>query len=573
MASRFSRRKTREREADEEEAEPADPTLVDLEEYLQRTNREAADSGIHPKKVGVSFRNLTVSGHGSGKKFVRTFPEELLGALGYDAAMAVYKRFFAPAKPSKDIIHDFSGVVKPGEMLLVLGKPGSGSSTFLRALTNQRREFTNISGDIHYAGLPFDLAEGKYRGEILYNGEEDIHLPTLTVAQTLRFALRAKTPSRRTPGTSRTAFVEQMLELFAKMFGMTHVLGTMVGNQFLRGVSGGERKRVSIMEALASRATVNAWDNSTRGLDSSTAVDYIRSLRILTTLTHATTVVTLYQAGEQIYREFDKVCVIDQGHQIFYGRAADARAYFEALGYEAAPRSTTADFLTMVTDSNERRVRRGMEDKVPRSTAQLEAAFRASPHWATVQAELAAYDRQIDETAREDAANFSQAVLETKSRRTRKGSPYTISFPAQVGYLTQRELQLQLQDRVALRSRLINVIVLGLVNGSLFYQIPKTSEGAFAIGGVLFFNIIIVGWMQMYESVQMVHGRFIAAKQTKFAFYRPAAMVLAKTIADLPVLILQSAIFTIILYFMAGLLSEAGKFFINYLFVLVSLRG
>jgi ABC-type multidrug transport system ATPase subunit len=77
----------------------------------------------------------------------------------------------APKPAPKPIIQGFSGVVRPGEMLLVLAKPGSGASTFLRALTNQPRAYTNIEGDISYAGLPFELARERYRGEILYNDE------------------------------------------------------------------------------------------------------------------------------------------------------------------------------------------------------------------------------------------------------------------------------------------------------------------------------------------------------------------------------------------------------------------
>ncbi|KAL7273145.1 ATP-binding cassette transporter snq2 [Rhizina undulata] len=554
---------------DEEEAGTTTHPFVDLEEYLQRTNREASDAGIIPKKVGVSFRNLTVSGTGSGKEYVRTFPEELADIFGKFVFDWARKRY-AEKPEVKNIIQDFSGVVKPGEMLLVLARPGSGSSTFLRALTNQRREFTNISGEVHYAGLPFELAKGQYRGEILFNGEEDIHLPTLTVEQTLRFAMRTKTPSRRIPGVSRSAFVEQMLDLFPKMFGMKHVLKTMVGNQFIRGVSGGERKRVSIIEALAARATINAWDNSTRGLDSSTAVDYIRSLRIMTKLTHCTTIVTLYQAGEQIYREFDKVCVIDSGRQIFFGKASEAKGYFESLGYECEPRITTADFLTVITDPNERRIKLGCEEKVPLTPQALENAFRQSRFYTEVQEELDAYDLEIRETSGSNAKDFSRAVREDKSRQASKGSPYTVSFPMQVWYLMQREIQLQLQDKISLRSRFLNVTVIGLLIGSLFFQIPRTSEGAFAMGGALFFNIIVVGWMQMIEAINMANGRAITSKQTAFAFYRPSALVISKTFADLPVLVVQCTLFTTILYFMAGFSAEAGKFFTNLLFVLTT---
>ncbi|KAF8424902.1 ABC-2 type transporter-domain-containing protein [Tirmania nivea] len=560
----LSRPATHGAHADEEEGGNArDSNFVDLEEYLTRANREADESGIIPKKIGIRFKNLTVQGSGSGSIFVRTFADELLGLFGKDLFDLV-RNLVSRQKPiTKNIIQGFSGVVKPGEMLLVLGTPGSGSSTFLRALTNQRRDFTTIKGEVDYSGLGFETARRKFRGEILYNSEEDIHLPTLTVGQTVRFALKTKTPSKRLPGVSRDHFVEQMLELFLKMFGMNHTLNTIVGNQFIRGVSGGERKRVSIMEALASRATVNAFDNSTRGLDSSTAVDYIKSLRILTTLTKSTTIVTLYQAGEQIYREFDKVCLIDAGRQIYYGPASEARAYFEELGFEFTPGTTTSDFLTSVTNPFERRARPDFKGKLPSSSEELEAAFRNSRFWDHVQKELVEYDQGIAG----DAEKFTQAVKEDKSKLTRKKNPYTISFMMQVWYLLQRELQVAWQDQTGLRSRFINTIVLGLLAGALAYKIPKSTAGPYIMGGALFFNLVVIGWMQILEAITMTVGRTITAKQVTMAFYRPSAQVIAKTIADLPVLAVQCALYTLVLYFMTDMARDAGKFFLQLLFV------
>ncbi|KAF8458765.1 ABC-2 type transporter-domain-containing protein [Kalaharituber pfeilii] len=512
---------------DEEEGEVTGNSMfVDLEEYLTRANREASESGIIPKRIGVRFRDLTVQGSGSGFLFARTFADELLGLFGKDIFDYIRFSLFGKKPPIKNIIQGFSGVVKPGEMLLVLGNPGSGRQ-------------------VDYSGLGFESAKKEYRGEILYNSEEDIHLPTLTVRQTVRFALKTKTPSKRIPGTSRGDFVEQMLELFVKMFGMKHTVNTIVGNQFTRGVSGGERKRVSIMEALASRATINAFDNSTRGLDSSTAVDYIRSLRILTSLTKSTTVVTLYQAGEQIYKEFDKVCVIDSGRQIFYGKASEARAYFEELGFKFIPGTTTADFLTSITNPFERRPRADFDGKLPSSPEEFEATFRKSRFWDGVQKELLEYDAEIGG----DAEKFTQAVKENKSKLTRSSSPYTVSFIMQVWYLLQRELQVIWQDQVGLRSRYINTIVCALLTGSLAYNIPKTTAGSYIMGGALFFNLIIIGWMQLFEAIQMTLGRTITAKQVNFAFYRPSAQIIAKTIADFPILAIQSSIFTIVLLF------------------------
>ena len=111
-----------------------------------------------------------------------------------------------------------------------------------------------------------------------------MHIPTLTVEQTLEFALAAKTPSKRSrlPGITGKAFNEEVLDMLLKMLNITHTKKTLVGNEFVRGVSGGERKRVSILEMMATRAHVVSYDNSTRGLDASTAVGYVHLEIILT---------------------------------------------------------------------------------------------------------------------------------------------------------------------------------------------------------------------------------------------------------------------------------------------------
>ncbi|KAJ6262582.1 ABC multidrug transporter atrF [Drechslerella dactyloides] len=541
-----------------------DQGIVDLEDYLKRTNREKEESGIKQKKVGVSFRELSVIGFGGGKMYARTYKDEIIDLFGGFVVKTVLGLLPIHKPEAKPIIRGFNGVVKPKEMLLVLGKPGSGSSTFLRALTNQPRPFTSINGDVHYSGVPFELAKGRYRGEILFNDEDDVHLPTLTVEQTLRFALKMKTPKTRIPGLSKDSFVETLLDLFLSMFGMKHTLKTNVGNAWVRGVSGGERKRVSIMEAMASRATINAYDNSTRGLDSSTAIDYIRSLRILTTLTESTTIVTLYQAGESIYKEFDKVCLIDSGREIYFGPASEARAYFEDLGYEPQPRSTTADFLTSITNSTERLVRKDMEGQVPITPQELEAAFRKSKYFKQAQAELDEYDNELKDV--EPAKEFAKAVSSEKNWGSGKKSPYVVSFYSQVASLTEREFFLKMQDRGNLRNYFVNVLMVSLIIGALFYNIPKNSSGAFLTGGASFFSIVVIAWLQMGEGIQALMTRQIAAKQVTFAFYRPSALFFAQMLADIPLMTTATVLYTIIVYFMIGFKKDAGAFFIHLLF-------
>ncbi|THU83946.1 PEP carboxykinase-like protein [Dendrothele bispora CBS 962.96] len=206
----------------------------------------------------------------------------------------------APLFPSKKpatrtILHKSSGVLKPGEMCLVLGCPGAGCSTFLKTIANNREDYAFIGGDVLYAGMSAAEMAKYYKGEVVYNEEDDRHIATLTVAQTLQFALSTKTPgpNGRLPGVSRKEFDRQVLETILKILNISHTKQTLVGDEFVRGVSGGERKRVSIAEMMATRARVQAWDNSTRGLDASTALGFVKSLRIMIDVLGQTTFVTL----------------------------------------------------------------------------------------------------------------------------------------------------------------------------------------------------------------------------------------------------------------------------------------
>ncbi|KAM3455787.1 hypothetical protein MY3296_002205 [Beauveria thailandica] len=193
------------------------------------------------------------------------------------------------------IIDNSHGCVKPGEILLVLGRPGSGCTTLLCVLANNRRGFKEAAGVVHYGNMTADEAK-QYRGQIIMNTEEEIFFPTLTVEATIDFASRVKVPPSSCPPRDRYA--------------------RRVGNAFIRGVSGRERKRVSILECMTTHASVYRWDNSTRGLDASTALDWIKAIRVMTDILGLSTIVTLYQAGNDIYEQFDKVLVLEEGKQI-----------------------------------------------------------------------------------------------------------------------------------------------------------------------------------------------------------------------------------------------------------------
>ncbi|CAN9186896.1 unnamed protein product [Alternaria alternata] len=537
----------------------------ELDEFMREGHFEKRKDGQSAKKVGVIYKNLTIKGVGSTASFARTLPDAILGTFGPDLYKIVTG--FVPAlklgrhKQMRTLIHDFSGVVKDGEMMLVLGRPGSGCSTFLKAISNNRESYAAVEGDVSYGGIPAGKQKKQFRGEVNYNPEDDSHMADLNVWQTLKFALTNKTKK------NEKHEIPIILEALLKVFGISHTKYTKVGDEYVRGVSGGERKRVSIAETLATKSSVNCWDNSTRGLDASTALDYAKSLRIMTDISNRTTLVTLYQAGEQIYEVMDKVMVIDAGRCIYQGPANEAKQYFEDLGFKCPERQTTADFLTAVTDPTERQFRPGFEDKAPKTSEELERAFRESDAYKKVLREISEYEAELEASGYVDAKEFEGAVRESKSKTVRKKSPYTVSFIRQVIACTQREFWLTWGDQTTLYTKFFIIISNGLIVGSLFYGQSLDTSGAFSRGGSGFFSILFLGWLQLSELMKAVSGRNVVKRHEDYAFYRPSAVAIARVVQDFPLLLAQVIPFSIIMYFMTGLDVDVSKFFIYFLFI------
>lgn len=545
--------------------ESSDEDEFPLEEFMREGHFEKRTDGRSAKRVGVVWKNLTVKGTGSTATFVKTLPDAILGTFGPDL-YRILSRFipairFKSHAQTRDLVHDFSGLVRDGEMMLVLGRPGSGCSTFLKAISNKREDYAAVTGEVTYGGISAEKQKKQFRGEVTYNPEDDKHFAALTVWQTLKFSLTNKTKKREKDD------IPTIIEALLKMFGISHTKHTLVGDEYVRGVSGGERKRVSIAETLAAKSTVVTWDNSTRGLDSSTALDYAKSLRIMTDVSNRTTFVTLYQAGEQIYELMDKVMVIDSGRCVYCGPARDAKQYFIDLGYLCPERQTTPDFLTGVTDPTERRFREGFKDRAPRTAEELERAYRSSEIYRGVLRDVQEYERELKESNHAVTREFEEATQEQKSKTVMKKSSYTVSFVRQVYACTLREFWLIFGDRQTLVTKAFIIISNALIVGSLFYGQPLNTEGAFSRGGALFFSILFLGWLQLSELMKAVSGRLVVARHKDYAFYRPSAVSIARVVTDIPIILVQVVVFAIIMYFMTNLDVDAGKFFIYMLFI------
>lgn len=144
-------------------------------------------------------------------------------------------------------------------LLVVLGNPGSGCSTLLKTLANQRQEYHSVEGEVHYDSISPDELQKHFRGDVQYCPEDDIHFPTLSVEQTIKFAATTRTPHERA-GISRDEFANTTTKILSTLLGLREVMTVLVGNAAIRAISGGEKKRVSIAEVLATRPCVGVWD-------------------------------------------------------------------------------------------------------------------------------------------------------------------------------------------------------------------------------------------------------------------------------------------------------------------------
>ncbi|KAF9067342.1 hypothetical protein BDP27DRAFT_1383972 [Rhodocollybia butyracea] len=493
-----------------------EPDTFDLRDYLTSSNDANQQAGIQHKHVEVNV--FGVSGAEEHKIFIRTFANAILG-FNYQSCYFDLGLSHFPSPPQeKDanktnsaqvglfsafylyaltfISFRSSGVLKPGEM----------------SIANNAKIMPAIGGQVLYAGMDAAEMAKFYKGEVVYNEEDDRHIATLTVEQLSSLPCHQNSRSQRVVFcVSRKEFDDEVLNTLLRMLNITHTKRTLVGDDLF--------VRVSIAEMMTTRARIQSWDNSTRGLDASTALDFVRSLRIMTDILGQTTFVTLYQAGEGIYDLFDKVMVLSEGRQVYYGPPSEARAYFEGLGYKSFPRQSTADYLTGCTDINERQFAPG----------------RSAADYAQDNAVALEKYKLTMATDKADQEAFRAAVTADKKKGVSKKSPYTLGFTGQVRALVVRQFQQRLQDRFQLYTSFTLSTALGLVIGGAFFALPTTAAGAFTRGGLIFAALLTT------------------------------SIAIANTFADMPFSATRVLLFNIAVYFMSNLNRSAGGFFTFHL--------
>lgn len=241
----------------------------------------------------------------------------------------------------KNILNGLTGMVSPGEILAMLGPSGSGKTTLLTALGG--RLHGKLSGKITYNGLPFS---GTVKRRTGFVAQDDVLYPHLTVTETLLFTALLRLPNSLTRDEKA-----QHVERVITELGLTRCRNSMIGGPLFRGISGGEKKRVSIGQEMLINPSLLLLDEPTSGLDSTTAQ------RILTTVKRLasggrTVVTTIHQPSSRLYHMFDKVILLSEGYPIYYGPASAALDYFSSIGFATSMTVNPADLLLDLANGN-----------------------------------------------------------------------------------------------------------------------------------------------------------------------------------------------------------------------------
>ncbi|KAF3059990.1 ABC transporter G family member 21 [Daldinia childiae] len=516
--------------------------------------------GQNFRRVGLCFQNLSVFGYGTPTDFQKD-----VGNIWIALPNMIRRLFSSTAGQTRiNILNQFDGLTRPGEMCIVLGPPGSDCSMFLKSLSGDHNGFyVNEGSYFNYHGMSDKEMHTAHRGDAIYTAEVDVHFPILTVGETLTFASRARCQRELPQGISRNEYCELLRDVIMAMYGISHTINTKVGDEFTRGVSGGERKRVTIAEATLANAPFQCWDNSTRGLDSANTIEFCKTLRLQSELFGQTCFVSMYQAPQSAYDLFDKTTVLYEGRQIYFGPVSKAKGYFINLGFECPSRQTTPDFLTSMTFPAERITRPNCNP--PRTPDEFVAAWKNSPEYKALQVNIEEYKGQhpIDGP---DAETFRKLERAHQSKGQHIKSPYILTYSQQVQLCIWRGFKRLRADPWLPVGMIIGNTIMALIISSLFYNLGADTSSFYGRAAVLFVAILFNAFASMLEIMTLYAQRPIVEKQSRYAFYHPSAESYASVLVDLPLKFINAISFNLVFYFMTNLNRSPGPFFF-YLFV------
>ncbi|ODQ51217.1 P-loop containing nucleoside triphosphate hydrolase protein [Saitoella complicata NRRL Y-17804] len=375
--------------------------------------------------------------------------------------------------PTKQILTSISAHVPRGEILAILGSSGSGKTTLLNILAqrNQNGGKTTIGGDMWVNGGV------RLTGEVVrevgtYVEQEDALLGSLTVRETLEFAARLALPD-----LSRALRAERVTTLL-RAFGLTEQADTQIGTALARrkGISGGQKRRVSVACQIISMPRLVFLDEPTSGLDSAASREVISHLQSFARAHGMIIVCSIHQPSSATFGLFDKTLLLSRGKQIYFGRVGEVEEYFHRIGKPVGKGVGIADHMLDVTNVDFW----GDEEEGNRHVEEMANAWSSSPEASTLEHLLTA------------PSPASASHLPRSSSRNHHST-----FWHQILTLTHRTLLKSYRDPLAYTIRFFMYLALALLMGTTFLRLPATQSSLQSLTNAIFFGGAFMSFMQV----------------------------------------------------------------------------
>nr|XP_039271190.1 ABC transporter G family member 9-like [Styela clava] len=506
----------------------------------------------------------------------------------------------------KKILQDVSGCAHPGKVFAVMGPSGSGKTTLLNIIGGRIHQ---NSGKAWIGGQPLTK---QTRRKISYVLQNDIFFANLTLGQTLMFSAELRL-SEKWPRKVKEGIVKEIVD----QLEIDNCMNTIIGNNMIRGLSGGEKKRANIANELLTDPAVLLLDEPTSGLDSATAYGLIMTLKQYAVKTNKTVLMTVHQPSSQMFFLFDTILLLTEGKIAYYGSPNDVLDHFAELGHSCdIPHYNPADFIldmtkleadeidSIISSSNKLRltnqdcpIRRSTFTGKPLSKSAIEDVEREKQGDTSNEIEITTKESSamlitneekigngslngsLRNSSRQDyimgdSESSESGSMETDEIESRKRHTWATSFWKQLRVLTQRSF-IQGKARYFSKLKFIKCIGVALIAGLMWFQIGvgfPTEDKIRDITALYFFSTLYSSFDPLFDVLQLFPSeRTVINKERMAGSYRLSAYYLAKLASELPLTLMLPTIYTTITYWMAGLngLNHPWTFF-GYLVVILT---
>ncbi|KAK3426679.1 hypothetical protein EUGRSUZ_F03073 [Eucalyptus grandis] len=525
---------------------------VDNAKFLTKLRSRLDRVGIQLPTIEVRFEQLRVEADCYvGSRALPTLLNEARNIA--ESALRLFGIKLAK-KVKLTILKDVSGIIRPSRMTLLLGPPSSGKTTLLLALAGKLNSSLKVKGQVSYNG--YRLKEFVPQKTSAYISQNDVHLGDLTVKETFdysarfqgvgpRYDLLAELSRREKDAGVRP---ESDVDLFMKLLGLDVCKDTVVGDEMKRGVSGGQKKRVTTGEMMVGPTKTLLMDEISTGLDSSTTFQIVRCMQQIAHLVDSTIFMSLLQPDPETFGLFDDIVLLSEGHIIYEGPREHVVEFFESCGFRCPERKGVADFLQEVTSKKDQEQYWADMNKPYQfiSVAEFSDRFKAFHVGQRLERELQTpYDKSKSHRA---ALTF-----------TRQSTPKMELLKASI----DREWLLIKRTRGVYIFRTFQIIIVGFVAATVFLRtrLHRTYDDApVYIGGIIFAMVINMfnGNVELSLTLMRLPVFF---KQRDFLFYPAWVFTVPNFLLRVPISVWEAAVWTLVTYYPIGYDPDAGRFF------------